>query len=309
MFSRIRGRLTWANVAMTLALVFAMSGGAFAAGKFLITSTKQIKPSVLAQLKGKAGPAGAPGVQGLAGPAGPQGPVGKDGAPGANGKDGAPGANGQSLVSAVLNAGEEGCAEGGSKFTVGVKTTTACNGEKGEPGPQGPPGTTGFTKTLPSGETETGTWAVSNTSATKEFLSVAPISFPIPLKAPIANLEVVERCELLANKSTQLAECETRVKLAQKFCPGTAAEPKANPGYLCIYGGFMLGLEKENEVPQPGEEKYEAWGPIVFNAPGASNEVAEHSPGTTGVDMAIRYAGREVSSFVMLSGTWAVTAP
>ena len=46
MFSRLRKRFTYANVAMTLALVFAMSGGAYAAFTSLITSTKQISPSV-----------------------------------------------------------------------------------------------------------------------------------------------------------------------------------------------------------------------------------------------------------------------
>jgi hypothetical protein len=39
MFSKIRKRLTYANVAMTLALVFAMTGGAYAAKHYLITST------------------------------------------------------------------------------------------------------------------------------------------------------------------------------------------------------------------------------------------------------------------------------
>ena len=47
MFSRIRRRATYANVVATLALVFAMSGGALAAARYIITSTKQIKPSVL----------------------------------------------------------------------------------------------------------------------------------------------------------------------------------------------------------------------------------------------------------------------
>jgi hypothetical protein len=40
MIGFIRKRLSYANVAMTLALVFAMSGGAYAARRFVITSTK-----------------------------------------------------------------------------------------------------------------------------------------------------------------------------------------------------------------------------------------------------------------------------
>ena len=106
MLSVIRRRVTFTNVAMTLALVFAMSGGAFAAGKFLITSTKQIKPSVLASLKGKAGAAGPAGATGAAGPAGPvgavgaTGPQGPAGAAGAKGDAGAEGKEGK--------AGKEG---------------------------------------------------------------------------------------------------------------------------------------------------------------------------------------------------------
>ena len=81
MLSFARRRLTYANVAMTVALVLAMSGGAFAAGKFLITSTKQISPKVLKSLQGKAGPAGAVGAQGPAGPAGLSGRRGPLGLP------------------------------------------------------------------------------------------------------------------------------------------------------------------------------------------------------------------------------------
>jgi hypothetical protein len=53
MLSRLRGQVNASTVVATLALVFAMSGGAYAASHYLITSTKQIKPSVLGQLKGK----------------------------------------------------------------------------------------------------------------------------------------------------------------------------------------------------------------------------------------------------------------
>ena len=48
-------RLTYANVAATLALVLAMSGGALAASHYLINSTKQINPKVLKKLKGATG--------------------------------------------------------------------------------------------------------------------------------------------------------------------------------------------------------------------------------------------------------------
>jgi hypothetical protein len=84
----MRKHLTYANVAATLALVFAMTGGAIAAQHYLINSTKQINPKVLKKLRGARGPhgptgpkgasgaAGAPGAAGGRGEAGPQGPSG-----------------------------------------------------------------------------------------------------------------------------------------------------------------------------------------------------------------------------------------
>jgi hypothetical protein len=82
MFSSVRRHLSYANVAATMALVFAMSGGALAASHYLVNSTKQINPKVLKKLKGNAG---AKGAKGVAGPAGPAGPQGKDGSAGASG--------------------------------------------------------------------------------------------------------------------------------------------------------------------------------------------------------------------------------
>jgi hypothetical protein len=75
----MKPRLTYANVAATLALILAMSGTAIAAKHYIITSTRQIKPSVLRKLRGKAGPAGRQGPAGPAGPQGPQGPGGPAG--------------------------------------------------------------------------------------------------------------------------------------------------------------------------------------------------------------------------------------
>lgn len=81
----MRARLTYANVAATLALVLAMSGGALAAGHYLINSTRQINPKVLKKLKGargRAGQNGPIGPQGVTGPPGPKGQRGVQGEPG-----------------------------------------------------------------------------------------------------------------------------------------------------------------------------------------------------------------------------------
>ncbi len=81
-------RLSYANVTATLALVFAMSGGALAANHYLISSTKQISPKVLKKLKGNAGHTGARGSTGATGAAGATGPKGETGATGPTGEAG-----------------------------------------------------------------------------------------------------------------------------------------------------------------------------------------------------------------------------
>jgi hypothetical protein len=79
-------------VVALIALFVALGGTGIAARHYLITSTSQIKPSVLAKLKGKTGPPGR------------EGPQGKEGAVGKAGERGEPGATGAgaSVVSAQL---------------------------------------------------------------------------------------------------------------------------------------------------------------------------------------------------------------
>jgi hypothetical protein len=155
MFSWIRRRCSYANVVATLALFFAMTGGALAASHYLITSTKQIKPSVLSALKGKAGAAGASGPAGAAGSAGAQGSQGPAGAKGETGPEGK-------------------------------------EGKEGKPGKNGTNGTTGFTETLPPEKTETGTWSFGLTliEAEGQMTFEVPISFNIPLGEGLAAGEV-----------------------------------------------------------------------------------------------------------------------
>jgi hypothetical protein len=78
-------RFNYANVMATLALFFALSGGALAAKHYLINSTRQINPKVLRALRGRTGPAGPKGERGAAGTKGEMGARGENGAPGANG--------------------------------------------------------------------------------------------------------------------------------------------------------------------------------------------------------------------------------
>jgi len=156
MFSAIRRRMTPATVIATVAVVLAMTGGAYAAGKIIITSTKQISPKVLKQLKGANGKNGAMGPAGPSGPAGagtagPAGPQGPGGAAGAKGETGAP-------------------------------------GPKGEKGETGAKGTTGFTEFLPPGKSERGTWSMSANSAAEPALG--SISFNIPLEKPLDEAHV-----------------------------------------------------------------------------------------------------------------------
>jgi hypothetical protein len=90
-----RKPLSYANVISTLALFLVLSGGtAYAADHYLITKTSQIKPSVLAKLKGRTG------AKGTTGPAGAQGPAGATGSQGPTGQTGSQGPAGPSTGAA-----------------------------------------------------------------------------------------------------------------------------------------------------------------------------------------------------------------
>lgn len=95
-----RLRLSYAGVLSTLALVFALTGGAIAAGHYLITSIHQISPNVVHKLRGHRGPRG---YRGYPGPTGRDGAPGPKGSRGRRGDEGPPGANGQGPAIAVHN--------------------------------------------------------------------------------------------------------------------------------------------------------------------------------------------------------------
>src|ERR1700677_4587321 len=214
MFRAIRKHLTPSMAIAMLALVFAATGGAFAAsghgggsGSATATAAKsKAKSKPKAGARGPAGPKGATGATGPAGPAGTAGAKGETGAAGAAGAQG----------------------------TLGEK------GENGAVGPQGPKGnkrtngtngTIGFTKTLPAEETETGAWSISGNHQESQLI-ISAVSFSIPLAAALDN-----------NHVYYVGVEEVEQHTAPAECPGTVAEPKAAAGYLCVYEKLSFGFE------------------------------------------------------------------
>jgi len=183
----LRRHLNYANIVATLALVFAMSGGALAAKHYLVNSTKQINPKVLKKLKGNTGKTGR---------AGPQGPTGLLGAAGLQGGKGAEGPAGQSALSP-----------------------------------------------LPSGQSESGDYAIrpDNTATSGEVEEA--VTFPISLAAVIPPGKAI-------------------------WTPGTATHCSgpghADPGYLCVYSHVHGRLESPEVRNWEGPSLAEGTGHFGF---------------------------------------------
>jgi hypothetical protein len=283
-----RIRITPSTVIAIIALVFAATGGAFAAtggggssAPHTITLTAaatKSKAKAKAGPRGPAGPKGATGATGAtgaagatgpAGPQGPAGPAGPAGNNGANGEPGAAGAPGTSVTNTELKPGAT-CKEGGAEFKVGSgKATKACNGEKGAIHPG---------ETLPSSASETGTFATRRINNADGEIASAAISFTIPLQTAPAESNYIT-----LGKTPEEVEADGCGK-------GTAEKPEATPGHLCVYEGKAPFAYK---------------GGLVFSfLVGPSGGV-----GTTGAEAIFKTAqpttpGEEASA----EGTWAVTA-
>lgn len=206
---RLRGRLSYSNVMVTVLAVIVLGGGtAYAATEVLpgnSVGTKQIKKEAVTPAKLSAAAKSAlTGSQGQAGQQGQQGPQGPKGEKGAKG-----------------DTGERG--EKGDSGDKGEKGDRGEKGEKGERGEKGEPGQA--IQILPSGQTETGVWA---TAAESENWAIAQINFVprLPAGIPVANEK------FMPYESAPTTEC-----------PGNE---QAAPGFLCVYAAWQYKLTFTN---------------------------------------------------------------
>jgi len=111
---------------------------------------------------------------------------------------------------------------------AGATGQGGATGATGATGPTGPTGQTGSccTATLGSGKTETGGYAALMVPEKfGEGEAVVSLSFPIPLSAELDGSHV---------------HFMTTPNPSDSNCSGTAAEPKAAAGHLCVYP-FVAG--------------------------------------------------------------------
>jgi hypothetical protein len=372
MFHRVRRHLNASTLIALLALVFAVTGGAFAATGHggspagALASVKAGAAKSKRGPRGPQGPAGPAGKNGAAGPAGPAGPVGAKGETGATGAAGANGVAGAGVTSAVFKTDKGGCKEGGVELFSASGTSYVCNGEESTPGQQGIqgiqglqglqgiPGTNGESVTSkqfkggeephgepceraggsefesepakgkvktyacngkngsggggPGGlpktlgksgdpETETGAWTSPTfASVSGEVSEYSSISFPIPLAAALTARKevhyVTTEQQKEENGEAVPAECEVGgVK-------GSAANPLAAAGNLCIYEGATVN-------PVAAEFHLAS-----IENPTVRGPVTGYATGTTGAVLHFYYEGSAATATepAFMRGSWALTA-
>jgi hypothetical protein len=280
MLRRIHAHLTPSTAIALLALVFALTGGAFAATGGSSSGPGAVH-AVAAKSKAKAkakpgprGPAGPAGKTGPAGAAGAQGPAGSQGPSGAQGPQGPAGATG----------------------ATGATGAAGPAGPKGAPGPTGPEGICSTANcVLPNGVSEHGTWTQSGYFKNGDTVFTS-ISFAVPLAASLDE----EHVHFIGGPTLeQLGKGEFPTPPAG--CKGSYQTPEAESGNLCVFetlSGKLLeelaqGKFAHANSPQliqpgdPGTQGASTSGAIL------SGQVAVEAPATEGL----------VSAY----GVWVVT--
>lgn len=242
MFKRLKEPFGKAGLTVAvIALVFAMLGGAYAAGALTGKQKKEVE-KIAKKYAGKPGAAGAQGSAGAAGAKGDTGAAGtngKDGTNGTNGTNGAKGADG-TFSTEPLPPGET---------LTGVFAAA-----KNKIGPES------FTRSLDSISFPIN---VSPAPTAIYQLNFFGLVFGIELQdggyeiyGPGGHLEDLEE-----------EEAEEAEAAFSQACPGTRAAPTAEPGFLCLYEGVVA--EGPQEIPTAIEAANEFGIVIPFQPAGS----------------------------------------
>lgn len=175
-------------------------------------------------------------------------------------------------------------------FKGSVTGPAGPQGAPGAPGAQGVQGVQGpagpFPDVLPSGKTLTGVFSVTGVATAPGQYADSPISFGFRFaSAPTVVTVGID---------------DTPAEAAAAGCPGTAAEPKAAPGKVCLYemGHENLDDAATGELEADGDA---AW--VSAYAP-PDNNFGTATPVGTIVEALSSAAGNFYSN-----GTWAATSP
>jgi hypothetical protein len=169
-----------------------------------------------------------------------------------------------SAAARAAKIGRQGPA--GPQGQQGPAGTAGAAGKTGEPGPPGP-----LLETLPSGMTLRGNYAVAGVAKEEFNRALEGITFQIPLAAAPAS-------HLIQEGGASTTEC-----------PGSATNPRAAPGNLCLYENF-------HENVRPGSD--------CASGGGRGNPC-----GTATRFGATVFIEAEGENSFFTEGTWAVTAP
>jgi hypothetical protein len=202
--------------------------------------------------------------KGPTGPAGPAGPQGSKGDAGAAGKDGAQGAPGQK----------------------------GATGPKGDTGEDGACSNANPTCDLPPGATVIGNWAFVAPGRTgSSGNEVAAVTLDYPLKAPFTGDPPQTRW---IGQDSWLEPGDPPYDTAD--CPGTPADPEAEPGFLCIYAARVSNQDLVNNHLKI---------PCGFPGSGGS-EVATNDWSSGAV---LTFCANDPAELTVGEGSWALTAP
>jgi hypothetical protein len=175
----------------------------------------------------------------------------------------------------------------GPEGATGPKGATGPQGDRGLQGVKGDTGQPGpFPAELPSGKTLTGVYSVSGVATAAGQYSDMPISFGFRFAS--------------APTVVTVGINDTAQQATAAGCPGTAADPNADPGKICLY---EMGRDNTSDLVDAPKEA----GGAVARVAGYTPPVGDFGTATrfgTIVEVLSAGAGNLYSN-----GVWAATSP